>query len=680
MSFLYPGFLFALFAVAIPVIIHLFNFRRFKKIYFSNVKFLKEVEEQNSSREKLKNLLILFARILTIAFLVLAFAQPYISSSNNDSATSINVVSIYVDNSFSMEAANKDGSLLDEAKRKAAIIVKGFGLNDRFQLLTNEFNGKDQRLIDREEFLTAIQEVQISPVSRKLQNVLNLQARTLKGSGNKSIYLLSDFQTNLASQKPLSVNTDVTYTAIIFEPNNLPNIAVDSVYFLSQSHQPGASEKLVVVVKNYSAEEAKNVPIKLTVNDTQKGIASLTLGKSTTLRDTLNFSGLNAGWQKGLITVRDNPVNFDDSLFFSFNVENSARILAINGNGLSKTLAALYGADGYFKLSQTDEGSIDYNSFSSYKLIILNELKGPSSGLASQLKTYVQNGGSVMILPLLSDDFSIYNSFLSNLALPTIQKLDTVSTKIDKVDFINPIFKTVFSSVPKNVDLPIIYRHFNYTERTQISSVAIMKFANGTTFLGDSKLGSGTIYLAGSGFNPKDGNLETSSVFIPIMYRAALVNNFQPALFYTVGQEQALLANSIVKRKNDNLKLYSKEFEVIPELREVEGKTLIYVADQLKQSGFYDLKLSDSLLSVFGFNNDRIESEMKYLTKAQIASLLPNNSIQVYDAENDLSKFSFGRTEIAYTLWKLCIILSLVFMAVELLLIKFGTPKTKSTI
>ncbi len=161
MNFLYPGFLFALLTVAIPVIIHLFNFRKFKKVYFSNVAFLKEVKEQNSSREKVKNLLILLCRILAIVFLVLAFARPFLPSGSKIDQNRGNIVSIYIDNSYSMEAVNKEGSLLDEAKRKAKEIVKAFQINDRFQLLTNDFEGKHQRLLNGDELLQAVDEVKI---------------------------------------------------------------------------------------------------------------------------------------------------------------------------------------------------------------------------------------------------------------------------------------------------------------------------------------------------------------------------------------------------------------------------------------------------------------------------------------------------------------------------------------
>src|SRR3989339_322968 len=142
MRFLSPGFLFALLTIAIPVIIHLFNFRKFKKVYFSNVRFLKNVQIQTSSRQHLKDRLILATRILAISFLVLAFARPYIPVADQQNAFQQEVLSIYIDNSYSMEAVNKEGTLLDEAKRRAREIASAYSLNDKFQLLTNDFGGK----------------------------------------------------------------------------------------------------------------------------------------------------------------------------------------------------------------------------------------------------------------------------------------------------------------------------------------------------------------------------------------------------------------------------------------------------------------------------------------------------------------------------------------------------------
>src|SRR5258708_5150180 len=179
MHFLYPAFLFALLSLAIPVIIHLFNFRRYQKVYFSNVQFLKEIQEQQASRRNLKERLILACRLLALTFLVLAFTKPYIPGKNVANTGKQHVVSVFVDNSYSMQTLNKEGTLLDEAKRRAKEIASAYNINDRFQLLTQDFEGKHQRLLSRDEFNDAIDAFRISPQSRSLQQIVSRQQSLL---------------------------------------------------------------------------------------------------------------------------------------------------------------------------------------------------------------------------------------------------------------------------------------------------------------------------------------------------------------------------------------------------------------------------------------------------------------------------------------------------------------------
>ena len=134
MQFLYPGFLWALSALAIPLVLHLFYFRRYKTIYFSNLRFLREVREETSVRNRLRNLLILLARLLALAMLVLAFAQPVLPLRERIEAGQ-RLVSVFVDNSYSMQSFGEELSLFDQARRKAREILLGYGADDRFQLL-----------------------------------------------------------------------------------------------------------------------------------------------------------------------------------------------------------------------------------------------------------------------------------------------------------------------------------------------------------------------------------------------------------------------------------------------------------------------------------------------------------------------------------------------------------------
>ncbi|MCB0503470.1 MAG: BatA domain-containing protein, partial [Bacteroidetes bacterium] len=84
MKFINPSFLWALLVLAIPIIIHLFHFRRYKTVYFSNVKFLKEVKQERNNIRQLKRWLLLMSRLLVLFFLVAAFAQPFLKGKNAD--------------------------------------------------------------------------------------------------------------------------------------------------------------------------------------------------------------------------------------------------------------------------------------------------------------------------------------------------------------------------------------------------------------------------------------------------------------------------------------------------------------------------------------------------------------------------------------------------------------------
>lgn len=671
MNFLYPGFLFALLAIAIPIVIHLFNFRKFKKVYFSNVQFLKEAKEQNSSREKLKNLLVLLCRVLAIVFLVLAFARPFIPSGNKHNPGQRNVISIYIDNSYSMETVNKEGSLLDEAKRKAKEIVRSYDINDQFQLITNDFEGKHQRLVNKEEFIQLLDEIKISPANKTLQQILNRQQASFSANRNEICYLLSDFQNSFAGDKPLAANKEISYTFIKLNANSLPNISVDSVWSLSPVHQPGQAERVVVQLRNYGEELASGIALKLTINKQQKAISNINVEAGKSVKDTLSFSGLKSGWQKGVISIKDFPLTFDDDLNFSFKVSNELKVLNITGNSSDKFIKALFASDNYFKLTEMPESNIKYSSFSDYSLIVLNGLKEPSSGLAQQLKGYVQNGGCVVIFPDLDANSSVYTPFLTGLSLPAVQQLNSGPPLASSMDLKNSVFKDVFDQIPKNIDLPLVNRYFSYTEQNTSAKESILQLPLNRFLFAKYTVGAGKIYLSSSSLDIKDSNLPKHPVFVPLMYKIAFASAKEQPLYYTIGLNNLLESEKISLLANQSLKLVSNDFEVIPEVRQTAGKTLLYVADQVKKSGFYELKKADSVLAIIAFNDNRTESDMHYATETQLNNLFGKQKVAVFNSKKDAQSLNIEGKNSSSELWKLCLILTIVFLAGEILLIRF---------
>ncbi len=671
MNFLYPGFLFALLTVAIPVIIHLFNFRKFKKVYFSNVAFLKEIKEQNSSRERLKNLLILLCRILAIIFLVLAFARPFLPSTSKIDQSKGNIVSIYIDNSYSMEAVNKEGNLLDEAKRKAKEIVKAFQLNDRFQLLTNDFEGKHQRLLNADELLQAVDEVKISSANRLLQQVLNRQQSIFTGVANQFIYIISDFQRGFAGGELIKTNANTNVSLIKINANDLPNVAVDSVWLLSPVHQANATEKLVVQLRNYGDEDAINIPVKLTINNQQKAISSLNVAAGKTQIDTLSYSGLNLGWQKGTVTIKDFPLTFDDQLNFSFKVNEDQKVLSINGLQSTRYIKALFGADSYFKLTEMPEANINYSAFSNYSLIVLNGLNNPSSGLAQELKAYLNNGGTIVIFPNLDTNPSVYSQFLTAMNLPAVTGLNNTPTKVSSIELKHPIFKDVFEALPQNIDLPQVSKYFSFAENNNSSKENLLLLPGNKSFFARYPIGSGQVYLSATALDGEDSNLAKHPVFVPLMYKVAFSSAKEQPIYYIAMRDNVLESQKITLGNNQSLKLVADHFEVIPEVRQTNGKTLLYIADQVKRAGFYDVKKADSTLAVVAFNDNRKESDMHYNESKDLEKLFGKQQVAFLDPRSDSVVSSVSAKNNGTELWKLCLILALSFLAIEILLVRF---------
>ena len=210
----HPLLLIGLLALMIPILVHLFNFRRFKKVYFSSIQFLKKIDFDTNKQSKLKKIIVLTCRCLALFFIVLAFAQPLIQSSkNSELIAQSKAVSLFVDNSFSMNAIGEEISLLEIAKHTASDIVKGYESNTKFQIITNDLIGKQQHLLTKEDALIEIDQIEISNSSRKLQEILQRQTASLNtmNPDKKIVYFISDFQ---KSQESVVNNPSIEFYCI----------------------------------------------------------------------------------------------------------------------------------------------------------------------------------------------------------------------------------------------------------------------------------------------------------------------------------------------------------------------------------------------------------------------------------------------------------------------------------
>jgi hypothetical protein len=676
MHFLYPAFLFALLTLAIPVIIHLFNFRRYKKVFFSNVQFLKEVQEQQASHRNLKERLILASRLLALLFLVLAFSRPFIPGKEGANVVKQQVVSIFVDNSYSMQTLNREGSLLDEAKQKAKQIAASYSINDRFQLLTQDFEGKHQRLLNRTEFNNAIDAVKISPQSRELNQVIARQQSLLNMQANspKQSYILSDFQKNIQGRAPVA-DAGFPINLVQLKANPLPNVAVDSVWMLNATHRPGESEKMVVRLRNYADKAAEKIPLKLIINGVQKAIGSFTVNARSAQTDTLSFSGLQGGWQRAEIQLQDNPVTFDNKFYFTFNVNKQLPVLLINDGTANKYLSAVFAADAFFAPKQVPGGNVDYAGLSTYPIIILSDIKTVSAGLAQALKTYVSKGGTLVVFPATDVDLNSYRAFLQPIGAAYPQNLVTEATKVSAINLQSQVFKSIFEVSPQNPDLPVVKKYYALASGSR-SGEYLMRIQAGQPLWQGSTLGRGKVYVAAVALDEDFSNLPVHALFVPVMFRIALLSGHDQSLFYTAGNNELIETVPLQSTEKQLVKLVKGNETIIPDVKQQEGSTMLYLPAQLSETGIYDLKKQDSTAAVLAFNDNRSESDLSYLSPDDLEKLFPKNATLLNGDKLNADSIA-GSANSGLQLWKLCIILAMIFLAAETLLIRYyKTNKT----
>lgn len=671
MQFLFPAFLFALAALAIPIIIHLFHFRRFRTVYFTNVRFLREVKDETSNRRKLRDLLVLLMRCLAVAMLVLAFAQPFLPRNTEGVKKGEQAVSIYLDNSFSMNALSKDLSLLEKAKQKAHEIVQAYANNDKFQILTNDFEGRHQRLVSKEEAISFIDEVKTTPSVQELSKVLTRQQQALNSSNapNKTVFILSDFQKNVTDIPNLK-DTTLEINLVPLMAVQEKNIAIDSAWFESPLQMMGQTNPLIVRVTNYTNENAENIKLSLKLDGQDKPVGLLNIKAHSSIEDTVNITILRTGWHEADLAITDFPVQFDDHLFFTFNVPPQINVLVISDGGGNRFLESAMAGVRSFKVSNQSSGNVQYSQIPQYQMVVLSNLVSISSGLAAELSQYVKNGGNVVTFPAPSVDLTSYTNFFNTTQANILNGFENTPREVATVNLDEFIFKDVFTNNNVNMKLPSTTGNYRLTNR---NGENILTYRDGSSFVTKNRIGQGNIYICAAPLDDKVSTLARSGeIFVPMLYKMAISSAKEWKIGYTIGKDDFLEADSkgIIGEKAYKMKGSKEEF--IPEQRIVAGKAILGVKEGIKEAGFYDLfSRPDSVLYKFGFNYDRRESVLDYYDIKSLKTYERKN-LKVFDETIEANFTAIvGERNQGVTLWRWCLIFALAFLAIEILLLRF---------
>lgn len=674
MQFLQPAALWFLPLLLVPVIIHLFHFRRYKKLYFSSLKFVQFIEKEQQSAKKLRQLLILIARLLALLFLILAFAQP-VWKAQNTVQTGKPILAIYVDNSFSMTAKGVEGELLSEARELIKRLLNKTPIETGILLNTNKMDGIEQRILTINEANEYLDKISTSPLNRQLNDVLKWQndflERTDKNEfkiGTIKHVLVSDFQKNVSELKG-SANENHSYYPVQLLPQSSENLAVDSVWFANPFHKKGVQNELFVRLVNYAEKDALNVEVNVNIGkDKRSTFVDIPAGKK--IQTSFPYNELQEGFVDGKVTLSDRQLFWDDDFYFSYEVAKNAGVLVINGKNAGDYVQKAFGVEPFFQTQTIAEFSYTKDALKGKSLVVINGLNEISSGLADDLKEFATNGGSLFIIPGNAVNTASMNLLLGSVQLPSITAVQSDGLKIDKVNYKDPFFNGVFDKETESLNAGGISKAYRLSNSEGI--FPLVKFRNGQPlFLRNSS----NQFLLTTSLDASFSTFANHALFPVISLRAGEFSIKQLPVSATIGKDNRIVIHSEISAE-EPLKMRNGKLEFIPVLQRNWPYSAIDISGmealEKLNAGVFEL-FAPNKIGKLALNYDRSESIEELLQKGEIQKKFEENgyknvSVNQVNAGQSLADISTDNTT---NLWRWALLLALLFLLTEVALLTF---------
>ena len=711
MSFVYPQFLWGLLALSIPIIIHLFNFRRTRKVYFSNTTFLRNVKEATTSKLKVKHWLILLARLLFVTFLVLTFAQPFLPNNTQEDTAANKLVYLYLDNSLSMSSELASGvRSIDQGVSVIDEISNQYPPNTQYKLLTNEFGSFARVPKNSEELRERVAEVSLTGVSRTADEVMSKvrsdrQSSDLQGVSSADVatelYIISDFQkSTLGSIQPLQEDTSLRVNLVPILNSVTDNLYVDSVYLANPFMLADQANEITVSVRNQGKETASDLIVRLLINEQQVANASLNVNpfSSGTLRFPLNFP-LEASNRCRLV-FEDYPTTFDNEFYFTLNLGDKISVLEItqDGSGTSN-VARVYANEQLFDFKSFSINNLDYSLIEGVDLLVLNEVGNVRSETAKAIAPYVQqyladDGHLIFAMPA-TGDVSFLRQVTGNqgLVAERVPLPDSVAMSLSTLaspDLANPFFSNMFEGEDANFEMPTAVPLVDHNLRGE----AYLRYRTGDPYLlalRNTVTAAKQIFVFTTPLRQTFTTIYRHGIFVPVMYRLASMSKaLEVPLYYSVEQPTvSLKISSLAEQSAEEAtegqpgiyKLRHQAQEIIPLQRVISQQLMMEMPQDMVEAGFYDLIRSGesaasadtTQLLTLSFNVDEKESQVAPYTLDEMNQLTADaRHVSLYEAE-DVESFTaqLQNKNSEQSFWKYTLLLALLFLLIEVLLIRF---------
>ncbi len=666
MGFLFPLFLLAAAALVIPVLIHLFNLRRYKRVLFPDTRFLRNIQLSTKRQSQLRDRRLLALRLLFLAALILAFAQPYTGGAAREAKATVTV--IYIDNSYSMTLGEGQEKLLQQARNKARQLILAAGNDSRFLLLSNDKLAATRPMLHNE----ALQALDaIVPVSKNA-SLKQVAGSITAAQGNEhnerwDVYLFTDLQRSTfgATGGKIALPAQTRLYIYPFQIASAANLYIDTAYFLSPALDTRQANALVVKVKQSGAPREQRSNLQVTVGNQVRAVKAIDMGKDTLQTDTLALQLNGAGWQDIAIALQDHPLSFDDTFRITARTAPNLSVLVVTADVINPYLQAAFKANEGFRVVAEQAQAIKKDEWKQYSLIVLQNCNTITPALRDAVKEALERGQNILLFPGQIGDVAGFNQSLKAWGDITFGQQDTARQQVVTLQQAHPLLQDLFEKVPDNVQLPLALRRYPVDASVVANQQSLMSFRDGRPFLAQYSLQQGKLYICATALDDRSSNFALSYFFVPVLYKMAVQNGGNNTYAVAVGSNSPLW---LPVTGNDQRKVWHLRrtgFDAIPAQRPAGAGVDVFVGNTAKDAGFYTLSNEASTDTVLiALNTNRAESLLDYAGKSDIEHALSPATVYWLN-DRIVTQQGWDNARTPFPLWKIGVMIALLCLLLE---------------
>ena len=682
MTFLAPSVLWLLSAIAIPISIHLLSMYRLNKIEFSTIRYIKELKTNSIRKVQIQKFIILLIRIFFIASLVMMMARPVTHGFMPGwlSAEQESKLIVVVDNSASMSAEQSGWSFLERSKSSLMTIIPQFDKQTDI-LITQTcppkvvFSG----LSNDPELRNSIRSINATVAHDDIWQAINkFLTDKIISQPIKECLVFSDMMYGPDSSFFSKKNNIDEWKFYFIQPGSIKNnLGISNVEPINRIKTLNQLVKLNARVRNSGVQEKPNTPLELVFNNQRVG--QVLSGFETDKEKEFLFQAFpfEVGILEGSMVLPRDDYEYDNNWYLSMPIMDQIRCSIIGSELeeieiLEMILKSIDPNEHFLMIEKKAQASINRLFLDDIDVLIIHNPKILTEQAINDLNNFFDEGGGLIWFQGYHDKFKSQSELLSRIGFPSIENLVDAgqgffNTRIKTED--SDIFQDIYV---RNVEreLPEVYKYvkplFNFKHKVHL------ELNNNDPLLVEFSKGSGNVFYFSSILDLRWNDMPIRGMMIPLLYRLTLLTgtdeiNTAPVL---IDEPKWILIEESKLRNDWEVMSPSGKVEMIVPQYDREGLLI----KNTKELGIYKVYTNGEKFTSFPTRLHHKEYINESIKQRDIQSVIDSKNMVWITIEDDFSN-SFMETRQGKSLWKMFLLLALIFLLLETII---GSPNPKS--